>query len=118
MTIFGKMFAALALISFFINLTIGYLYSENKEKLELMLTDNARVKAEQLLCEQQIEIQNETVEAMAVDYEKRLKERKTITVYDVRDRIKEVPVFVERNVTKEECNEVFHTIDSIRYLGL
>jgi len=55
--------------------------------------------------------QNSEIEKVRIDYETRIANIKPITLTKVKEVIK--VVHIDRNVTEEECNEVFDTIDAI-----
>jgi len=68
------------------------------------------------LCEIMSEYQDQAITAIGVEYDKALKNRKIITVEDVKESLSIRSV--DRNITMKECHETASVIDAIRRSGL
>lgn len=66
-------------------------------------------------CENAIADQNMKIEASRIDYEKRLAAIKTVTTVKIVEKLK--IKYVDRNISRESCNETASVIDAIRRTG-
>jgi hypothetical protein len=60
--------------------------------------------------------QSDLIEAQRINYEERIASIRPITRVEVRERLK--IVYVDRNISEEECRETASTIDAVRRAGL
>ncbi len=110
-----------AIVMVIILLILGWILHSKNNKIKDLHTQLNSLRTEKALAEAQvqnlvgvIENQNEKIDRIKVDYEKKLKHRKVIT--------KEVlkVVYKDRNITvpPKECTELANHIDSIKAVGL
>ncbi len=84
----------------------------NVAKLE---SDLQTLNINKKTCENAITDQNMKIEASRIDYEKRLAAIKTVTTVKIVEKLK--IKYVDRNISRESCNETASVIDAIRRTG-
>ena len=110
--------AALAL------LLMGSTILNYKYKTEIALLEGGKAKLQAKLdtsnvnkktCENAIEDQNAKIEENRLAYEKKLANVKPVTTVKIVEKLK--IKYVDRNISKEQCNETASVIDAIRRAG-
>ena len=69
-------------------------------------------KANGNVCRSALEDQNDAIEVLRIDYEKRIASIRPTTITGFKDRL--VIKYVDRNITQGECHETAAAVDAVR----
>lgn len=103
-----KPFAYLSAALFIVILVMGWFLNSYSAEIKTLTLNYAYSQANEATCRASLAEQNAEIEKLR----HRKPETKIITNIEYRDKLK--IIHKDRNVTKEECNEIVNVIDAIR----
>ena len=104
----AKPFAYLSAALFIVIIIMGWFLNSYSNEIRELTLNYAYSTANEATCKKALAEQNAEIEKLR----HKKPETKIITNIEYREKLK--IVYKDRNVTKEECNEIVSTIDAIR----
>jgi len=115
MTFIGKAFMIATIVLAILLSVSGITIWSYKKEIKELTRDYLVKTTNEETCKIALSQQNEEIEKLRIEYDERKQQVKIITKEKIVEKLK--IVYKDRNVTKEECNNVESVIDAIRTNG-